>query len=102
MRSEPLAQRLRKFRITELCWRARAVSVHLQLRGQPGVHHRLTDLTQTYFEALAQSPAAAGPACRPKPCQVHNNLVLLARTGCACITEKGQALVHFWSKRAIT
>lgn len=40
------------------------MSVHLQLRGQPGVHQRLTDLTQTYFEALAQSPAAA---CRPSP-----------------------------------
>ena len=41
------------------------MSVHLQLRGQPGVHQRLTDLTQTYLKALAQSPAAAGPACRP-------------------------------------
>ena len=59
------------------------MSVHLQLRGQPGVHQRLTDLDQTYIEALAQSPAAAGPACRPSPCQVHNKLVLLARTGCA-------------------
>ena len=67
VRSEPLAQRLRKFRFTETCWRARAVSVHLQLRGQPGVHQRLTDLSQTYLEALAQSPAAAGPACRPTP-----------------------------------
>ena len=65
VRSEPLAQRLRKFRITELCWSARAVSVHLQLRGQPGVHQRLTDLTQTYLENLVQLPAAAGPACRP-------------------------------------
>ena len=59
------------------------MSVHLQLRGQPGVHQRLTDMTQTYFEALAQSPAAAGPACRPAPFQVLNKLVLLVRTGCA-------------------
>ena len=59
------------------------MSVHLQLRGQPGVHQRLTDLTQTYLENLVQLPAAAGPACRPKPGQVPNKLVLLARTGCA-------------------
>ena len=73
VRSEPLAQRLRKFRITELCWRARAVSVHLQLRGQPGVHRRLTDLAQTYIEALAQSSTAAGPACRPSPARSTTN-----------------------------
>ncbi len=29
------------------------MSVHLQLRGQPGVLQRLTDLSQTYLEALA-------------------------------------------------
>jgi hypothetical protein len=31
------------------------------------VHQRLTDLPKTYPEALAQSPAAADPACRPSP-----------------------------------
>jgi hypothetical protein len=31
------------------------------------VPHRLTDLPQTYPEALAQPPAAAGPAFRPSP-----------------------------------
>jgi hypothetical protein len=31
------------------------------------VPQRLTDLPQTYPEALAQPPAAAGPACRPSP-----------------------------------
>jgi hypothetical protein len=43
------------------------VSVHGQLRVKPGGHKRLTDLSQTYPEALAQSPGAAGPACRPAP-----------------------------------
>jgi hypothetical protein len=44
-----------------------AVSVHRQFRVQPGVQQRLTDPPQTSPEALAQSPAAAGPACRPSP-----------------------------------
>jgi hypothetical protein len=38
-----------------------------RFRVQPGVHQRLTDLPKTYPEALAQTPAAAGPASRAAP-----------------------------------
>ena len=37
------------------------------------MNQRLTDLPQTCPEALAQSPAAAGPACRPSK-MVHKTV----------------------------
>ena len=50
-----------------LCENALTHWIHRQLRVQPGARQSLENPPQTYSEAFARSPAAAGPACRPSP-----------------------------------
>jgi len=45
------------------------------------VHQRLMDLSQTYPEALAESPADAGPASSVHPCQVHGGKTVVRDVG---------------------